>query len=91
MSAKRLRTTVTLSEDLVEAMDALIRSGAAESRNDFLDSALRAQLAASRRAAIDAEFAHLASDRAYQDEAKQVDGEFAKADWEALRIGETTR
>ena len=37
------------------------------------------------RAAIDAEFAQMASDRAYQEEAVQVAEDFAEADWEALR------
>jgi hypothetical protein len=43
------------------------------------------QLAASRRAATDAEFAKMASDQTYQREAVQVAEEFAGADWEALR------
>ena len=76
MSVRRLRITVTLSEDLIDAMDALVQSGAAVSRNDFLDKALRAQLAATRRAAIDAEFAQLAGDGGYQDEAERIAGEF---------------
>jgi len=42
-------------------------------------------LAASRRAATDAEFAKMASDQTYQREAVQVAEEFAGADWEALR------
>lgn len=88
MAGKKLRTTVALSTDLVEEMDALVREGEAESRNDFLEKALRNQLAASRRAAIDAEFAQMASDRTYQEEAVQVAEEFAEADWEALRTAE---
>jgi metal-responsive CopG/Arc/MetJ family transcriptional regulator len=47
--AKKVRTTVALSEDLLEAMDAIVRLGGAESRNDFLETALRNQLAAARR------------------------------------------
>jgi metal-responsive CopG/Arc/MetJ family transcriptional regulator len=88
MPVKKLRTTVTLSEDLVDAMDALVREGDADSRNDFLDKALRNQLAVSRRTAIDAEFAQMATDRTYQEEAVQVPEEFAEADWEAFRIAE---
>ncbi len=86
--ATRLRTTVALSEDLLEEMDARVRQGEADSRNDFLEKALRNQLAASRRAAIDAEFAQMASDHIYQGEAVQVAEDFAEADWEALRIAE---
>lgn len=85
MLAKKLRTTVALSEDLVDAMDALVREGEAESRNDFLEKALRNQLAASRRAATDAEFAQMANDPSYQEEAFRIAEDFSQADWEALR------
>jgi len=88
MPARKVRTTVALSADLLEAMDAIVERGAADSRNDFLERAIRTQLAASRRAAIDAEFAHMAGDRTYQNEAVQVTEEFAEADWEALRAAE---
>jgi metal-responsive CopG/Arc/MetJ family transcriptional regulator len=84
MPARRLRTTVALSAELLEEMDARVQRGEADSRNDFLERALRNQLAASRRAAIDAEFAGMASDPAYQREAVQIAEEFAEADWEAL-------
>jgi Arc/MetJ-type ribon-helix-helix transcriptional regulator len=91
MPVRKLRTTVALSEDLIEAMDALVQEGEAESRNDFLEKALRNQLAASRRAAIDAEFAEMANDRSYQREAVQVAEDFAEADWEALQTSAETR
>ena len=42
---------------------------------------LRNQLAACRRAAIDAEFSEMASDHSYQREAMQV----VEADWEAFQ------
>jgi metal-responsive CopG/Arc/MetJ family transcriptional regulator len=88
MPARKLRTTVALSADLLEEMDARVRQGEADSRNDFLESALRNQLAASRRAAIDAEFARMASDPAYREEAVQVAKDFAEVDWEAFRAAE---
>jgi len=88
MPAGKTRTTVALSADLLEEMDALVRRGEAESRNDFLEKALRAQLAAARRAAIDAEFAQMAADRQYQGEAAQVATSFAGSDWEALQVAE---
>jgi len=88
MPARKVRTTVALSADLLEAMDAVVRQGEADSRNDFLERALRSELAASRRAAIDAEFAEMANDRSYKREALQVVEEFADADWEALQAGE---
>jgi metal-responsive CopG/Arc/MetJ family transcriptional regulator len=88
MPARKLRTTVALSGDLLEEVDTLVRQGEAESRNDFLEKALRNQLAAFRRAALDAEFAEMASDRTYQGEAVQVAEDFAEADWEAWRTAE---
>jgi len=87
---RKVRTTVAVSADLLEAMDAIVRGGAAESRNDFLERALRNQLAAFRRAAIDAQFAGMANDRTYQSEAEKVAEEFAGADWEALQGAERT-
>jgi len=88
MTARRVRTTVALSADLLAEMDAMVGKGAADSRNAFLERAIRKQLAASRRAAIDAEFAQMANDSTYQKEAVQVAEEFAEADWEALRAAE---
>jgi metal-responsive CopG/Arc/MetJ family transcriptional regulator len=88
MSARKIRTTVALSADLLEAVDAVVQEGAADSRNDFLERAIRKQLQDSRRAAIDAEFAWMARDLAYQEEAVAVAEEFAAADWEALRAAE---
>jgi hypothetical protein len=66
----------------------MMGKGAADSHGAFLKRAIRQQLAASRRAAIDAEFAQMASDSAYQKEAVRVAEEFAEADWEALRAAE---
>lgn len=85
---RRFRTTVALSAELLEEMDARVQQGEADSRNDFLEKALRNQLAASRRAAIDAEFALMASDPTYRREAVEVAEEFAEADWEALQAAE---
>lgn len=87
MSARKVRTTVALSVELLEAVDAIIREGKAYSRNDFLEAALRNELAARRRAAIDAAFAQMASDRDYRREAVAIAQEFESSDWEALREG----
>jgi metal-responsive CopG/Arc/MetJ family transcriptional regulator len=88
MPARKVRTTVALSADLLAAVDAVVQEGAADSRNDFLDRAIRKQLQDSRRAALDAEFAWMARDRTYREEAVEVGEEFAEADWEALRTAE---
>jgi metal-responsive CopG/Arc/MetJ family transcriptional regulator len=88
MPARKVRTTVALSADLLAAMDAIVQEGEAESRDDFLEKALRNQIAATRRAAIDAEFAQMADDHAHQREAVQVAEELSDADWEAWRAAE---
>jgi hypothetical protein len=53
--------------------------------------ALRRELAAQERAAIDAAFAAMADDPAYHAEARELAAAFAAADWEALRLAEEGR
>jgi len=52
-------------------------------------TALRRELAAQRRAEIDADLAAMATDTEYQRESAQIMAEFAGADAEAARIMET--
>jgi hypothetical protein len=40
------------------------------------------------REAIDADFAAMATDQAYQDEVATICAEFADADWEALQLAD---
>lgn len=88
MAERRVRTTVTIPADLLEAVDDAVREGAVDSRNEFLASALRRELSARRRAAIDAAFAEMAGDGAYRREAEEIAEELAPASWEALRLAE---
>lgn len=88
MSNATVRTTLSLPADLMEAADHAVRAGKARSRNELMATALRRELAAQRRAAIDAEFALMADDEQAVEEARQIAREFAQADWEAFRIGE---
>jgi metal-responsive CopG/Arc/MetJ family transcriptional regulator len=44
----RVRTTVALSADLLEAVDTAVQEGKADSRNEFLEVALRHELALAR-------------------------------------------
>ena len=81
-----IRTTITLPADLVDAADAAVRAGKARSRNDLLVMALRHELAAQRRAEIDAELATMADDLELQAEADLIEREFATADDEARRL-----
>lgn len=55
-------------------------------RSDFLDLAVRNQLAAEQRAHIDAQFAQMAHDADFQQEAEALANEFAEADWEVTRL-----
>jgi hypothetical protein len=68
----------------VAAVDRLVQEGRARSREELIESALRRELAAMRRAALDAEFLPMADDADYQKEARQILAEFAQADWETL-------
>ncbi len=87
MPVARVRTTVAIAADLLEAVDGAVREGLARSRNEFLNAALKNQLAASRRAAVDAAFAGMADDPEYQQEALQIAAEFETADHESLELG----
>lgn len=84
-----IRTTVTLPTDLVDAADRAVRAGKARSRNELLVTALRHELAAQRRAEIDADLAAMATDVELQAEAEQIEREFALADDEARRLATT--
>lgn len=82
------RTTVALPVDLLAAADRAVQAGAARNRGELLSHALRRELAAQRRAAVDAAFEAMADDSEYQAEALRITEEFAVADWEALQLGE---
>ena len=87
MPIPRARTTVAIAVDVLEAVDNAVREGLARSRNDFLNAALKTQLAASRRAAVDAAFAGMAGDTEYRQEALRIAAEFETSDHESLRLG----
>lgn len=91
MATRTVRTTVALPVDLLEAVDQAVRAGKARSRNELVTMALRRELAAQQRAAIDAAFAAMADDSVYHAEARELATEFAAADWETLRLAEEAR
>jgi metal-responsive CopG/Arc/MetJ family transcriptional regulator len=82
------RTTISLPIDLLEAVDRVVREGQSRSRNEFVSDAVRSALAAAERARIDAEFAAMAEDAAYQQEASEIAQEFDVASWEAVQAAE---
>ena len=91
MGLRTVRTTFTLPADLLAAMDRAVWEGNARSRNELITTALRRELAAQERAAIDAAFAAMADDPVYHAEAREVATAFAAADWEAIRLAEEGR
>lgn len=88
MQERTLRTTLALPAALLAAVDQAVREGKAKSRNQLVAAALRRELAALERAAIDQDFAGMADDKAYQEEALKIAEEFAVSDWEAFQLGE---
>ena len=88
MPTRMVRTTFALPADLLAAVDQAVQAGHARSRNALVAMALQRELAAQQRAAIDAAFAAMAEDPAYQTETQAITDAFAQADWEALRLAE---
>lgn len=69
MATKIVRTTVILAAEIVERIDRAVRAGKARSRNAFVAAALQHELDTEKAATIDAAFAAMATDEAYQAEA----------------------
>jgi len=82
------RTTVALPADLLRGIDAVVRSGRAATRNEFLATAIRRELDRIRREAVDREFEAMANDPLYQREAREISDEYRFADSQALRVAE---
>lgn len=85
MPKTTMRTTVTLPQQLLDAVDRAVREGKAKSRNELLASAIRHELGALQCAAIDAAFDEMANDLDYQEEARRITNDFARAEWPAYR------
>jgi metal-responsive CopG/Arc/MetJ family transcriptional regulator len=91
MKAETIRTTLTIPKELLEATDKAVLEGKAKSRNEFVVQALKRELAAQRRAEVDAALAEMTRDPDYQAEVLRMEVEFATAQWEALQLGESPR
>jgi metal-responsive CopG/Arc/MetJ family transcriptional regulator len=89
MKAESVRTTLAIPRELLEATDQAVLEGKARSRNDFMVQAIRRELAAQKRAAIDAALTEMASDSDYQVEVLKLETEFASAQWEAFLLEES--
>ncbi len=89
MSTKKIvRTTLAIPDELLAATDRAVQEGKAKSRNEFVAIALRHELAAQKRAEIDAMFALMGDDEQYQSESVAIADEFSSTDWEAFKLGE---
>jgi metal-responsive CopG/Arc/MetJ family transcriptional regulator len=88
MPSPSVRTTLAIPTDLLQATDALVSQGKANSRNEFIAQALKHELASLKRAEIDESLAEMAQQQDYQVEVLKMDSEFAIASWEALELGE---
>lgn len=91
MKVETIRTTLTIPKELLEATDKAVLEGKAKNRNDFVVQALKRELAAQKRAEIDAALAEMTRDPDYQTEVLRMEVEFATAQWEALQLGESPR
>ena len=88
---KEVRTTVSLPAELLSAVDEAVHRGLAASRKEFMARAVRAELERYERRQIDEQFAEMANDPVYQQEAIEVAEQFAKTAWEALQTAEGDR
>jgi hypothetical protein len=83
---KKIRTTISLPKPIYEEARSLINSDDApvESMNGFFEAAVTAYLKHFKRREIDAQFAAMANDPAYQQEAALISEDFSQSDWEAF-------
>lgn len=86
MENRTIHTTLAIPADLIEATDCAVQQGLARSRNEFVALALRHELAAQKRAEIDAAFAAMADDDEYQSQALMISDEFAIAQLGSVSI-----
>jgi metal-responsive CopG/Arc/MetJ family transcriptional regulator len=84
MKTATTRTTLTLPTDLLADTDRAVAAGQAKSRNEFVEQAIRRELAVRERAEIDAALVEMTIDPEYQATVIKMEAEFATAQWEAL-------
>lgn len=88
--AGKVQTTLRVPSPLYEQARACVEQGVttAKTINDFFVAAIEAYTKILRRRRIDREFAPMAEDANYQQEAQLVAEEFSQSDWEALEAAE---
>ena len=89
-SAEKVRTTVTLPREVYDEVRSLIEENATPSQTvtAFFAAAIAAYVKLLKRKRIDAEFAAMAQDAAYQKQARLLTQEFGSSDWEAFAQAE---
>jgi hypothetical protein len=89
-SGEKVRTTVTLPKEVYDEIRSLVEEKAAPSPTvtAFFATAITAYLKLLKRKRIDAQFAAMAEDPAYQKQASQISREFSSSDWEAFAQAE---
>jgi len=90
LSGEKVRTTVTLPKEVYDEVRSLIEEKATPSQTvtAFFATAIVAYLRLLKRKRIDAEFAAMATDAAYQKQARLLSQEFISSDWEAFAQAE---
>jgi hypothetical protein len=83
---RKIRTTISLPEPVYEAARSLVNSHASPdaSMNALFEAAVTAYLKQFKRKELDAQFAAMAGDPAYQGEVAAISEEFSQSDWEAF-------
>ncbi len=87
MEKPKVRLSVDLPRGLVKQADAAVAQGAARSRNRLIAQAVETYLRHLEETLVDAQFAEMANDTAYQALAVQVSREFEGSDREAFDLG----
>ena len=82
---ERVRTSLDLPQGLRERIRQAVQQGVAKSQNALIVQAVEEYLAQLERDWIDAQFAEIEHDEGYQALNRQIEGEFARSDWEALQ------
>jgi len=82
---ERVRTSLDLPQGLQERIRQAVQRGVAKSQNALIVQAVEEYLAQLEQDLIDAQFAEMEHDEGYQALNRQIEGEFARSDWEALQ------
>lgn len=87
---KTVRTTVRLPRTLHEKVRQLVSKDGSDgdTMNDLFESAISTYVRLLERRKVDAAFARMATDDAYQKEARALGEEFSESDWEAFEAAE---